>query len=67
MDINMPLMDGATAAKLIKESNPNLIIIAQTAFSDMDDTIIAKKYNCDEILYKPISLKNLYDLIRKYL
>jgi CheY-like chemotaxis protein len=67
MDINMPLMDGSTAAKLIKESNPNLIIIAQTAFSDMDDTIIAKKYNCDEILYKPISLKNLYDLIRKYL
>lgn len=67
MDINMPVMDGATAAKIIKEHNENQIIIAQTAFSDMNEANISKKYNCDEILHKPISLKNLNQLLRNYL
>ncbi len=67
MDINMPVMDGATAAKLIKDQNVNQIIIAQTAFSDMNEANIAKKYNCDEILHKPISLKNLNLLLKTYL
>lgn len=67
MDINMPVMDGATAARLIKDHNENQIIIAQTAFSDMNEANIAKKYNCDEILHKPISLKNLNNLLKSYL
>lgn len=67
MDINMPVMDGATAAKIIKEHNENQIIIAQTAFSDMNEANISKKYNCDEILHKPISLKNLNQLLKTYL
>ena len=30
MDINMPEMDGLTAAKIIKENNPNVYIIILT-------------------------------------
>jgi len=33
MDIKMPIMDGHTAAKLIKEFRPELPIIAQTAYA----------------------------------
>lgn len=67
MDINMPIMDGATAAKLIKEKKPSQVIIAQTAFSDMGKIKIADKYNCNEILYKPISFKILNNLLQNYL
>ncbi|HAN78604.1 MAG TPA: hybrid sensor histidine kinase/response regulator, partial [Bacteroidales bacterium] len=33
MDIKMPIMDGHTAAQLIKEFQPNLPIIAQSAYT----------------------------------
>lgn len=67
MDINMPVLDGATAAKIIKDAKPTQIIVAQTAFSDMDESIVAKNYNCNQILHKPISLKELKKTLEFYL
>jgi PAS domain S-box-containing protein len=61
MDIRMPIMDGHTAAKLIKAFRPDLPIIAQTVYalerekekfnSDFDDYII-KPINSDEFRKK---------------
>ena len=58
MDIKMPKMDGYTAAKLIKEINPKLPIIAQTAhaaqseieqFRDVFDDYITKPFTAEKL------------------
>ena len=66
MDINMPEMDGYKATKLIRKFNKDLVIIAQTANgmqSDRDEAIAA---GCTDYISKPINIKSLSDLIRKY-
>jgi CheY-like chemotaxis protein len=53
MDISMPIMDGFDAARLIKEMNPDIPIIAQTAYDIQSN----KKYNSQIIndhISKPI-------------
>jgi PAS domain S-box-containing protein len=67
MDINMPEMDGYKATKLIRKFNKDLVIIAQTANgmqSDRDEAIAA---GCTDYISKPINIKSLSELIRKYL
>lgn len=66
MDIKMPVMDGYTAAKKIKEIRPNLPIIAQTAYATKQDFI---KYNhiFDDYLTKPYSTDKLAEIINKHL
>jgi PAS domain S-box-containing protein len=61
MDIQMPVMDGFTAAKLIKEMRPELPILAQTSFAlDSDKAMyggifsdyLTKPLNADEVRKK---------------
>ncbi len=61
MDIKMPVMDGHTATKLIKVLQPNLPIIAQSAYAldteieiygDIFDGYITKPINADELKQK---------------
>ena len=54
MDIKMPVMDGYTAAKLIKSFRPNLPIIAQTAYATREN-IEKFGYVFDDYLTKPFS------------
>jgi CheY-like chemotaxis protein len=63
MDINMPIMDGYNASRIIKEKYPSLCIIAQTAY--ISDTDLSKKSNenFDEILIKPIFREKLISCI----
>ncbi len=65
MDIKMPIMDGATAAKLIKEMNPNLPVIAQTAYGIQQER---DKYKdlFDEYLVKPIKNEELSKSVLQY-
>lgn len=61
MDINMPRMTGADAARELRNSAPPMPIIALTAdafFSDEEDKLF------DRVLYKPVELESLYDLLR---
>jgi PAS domain S-box-containing protein len=65
MDIKMPVMDGLTAAKLIKEFRKNLPIIAQTAYAkevrnDQSDLFF------DAYLTKPISGSALREIILNF-
>jgi PAS domain S-box-containing protein len=60
MDIKMPIMDGYTATRLIKEKQSNLPIIAQTAYVMSDDKANALDAGCDEYISKPINKSLLF-------
>lgn len=66
MDIRMPVMDGFEATKLIKKDNPDIVVIAQTAFASYDDKKRCTESGCDEYLKKPIDYKELFSAISKY-
>jgi signal transduction histidine kinase/CheY-like chemotaxis protein len=64
MDIRMPVMDGYTASSLIKNINPSLKIIAQTAYSDRSVAILN---GCDDCIAKPFGKQQLISLVSSYL
>ncbi|QKG80454.1 response regulator [Tenuifilum thalassicum] len=58
MDIKMHGMDGVTATKKIKEINPNIVVVAQTAYATNDDIDLYKDV-FDAYLTKPLNLVEL--------
>ena len=66
MDIQMPVMDGYEATKLIRLFNKDIVIIAQTAYALVGDSIIAKEAGCNEYVSKPLNLALLIELIKKH-
>ena len=66
MDIKMPSMDGLEATKEILKINPNIPIIAQTAYTQEDDILKCKQAGCVEFVPKPINLTTLRRTISKY-
>ena len=67
MDIQMPIMDGYTAARIIKLEHPDIPIIAQTAYAMAGEREISLKEGCDDYISKPIRIEDLMDLLEKYL
>jgi CheY-like chemotaxis protein len=65
MDVKMPVMDGLTAARIIKDADPDLIIIAQTAY--INDREIALKSGCDDFITKPFRKNQFISLINSYI
>jgi CheY-like chemotaxis protein len=65
MDINMPLMNGYEATKIIKSKFPELPIIAQTAYAVAGDREKVFEAGCDEYISKPIKQDILLDKIEK--
>lgn len=67
MDIKMPVMDGHEAAKQIKEFRPELIIIAQSAYT-LEEFI--EKYHdnpFDDYISKPLNEDEFIQKIMKYI
>lgn len=66
MDIHMPQMDGYEATKLIKENNPETLIIGLSA--DVTTQTINKSllYGMQDYLAKPLSQEKLHQLLIKY-
>jgi CheY-like chemotaxis protein len=63
MDIRMPVMDGIEASRLIKELNPGIPIVIQTASvmgSAYDEIAFS---NCDDTIFKPINRDKLIETI----
>ena len=54
MDLQMPVMGGIEATRKIKQFNPDLPIIMQTAFCETSDQLAAKEAGCDDFFSKPI-------------
>lgn len=71
MDINMPVMDGLTAAKAIRDSMVDgaeqIPIIAMTTNGYTEDICNSKQAGMNEHLIKPIDPQILFDCLAKYL
>ena len=67
MDINLPILNGYAATKEIKQTLPNLPIIAQTAFAIAGDREKSLEAGCDDYITKPINKDELAEIIWKYL
>ena len=67
MDINMPVMDGEEATKIIRSFNKNIPIIAQTALDLPGQKEHLMEIGCNDYLSKPIDLKLFISKIKKYI
>ena len=71
MDIQMPLMNGYEATQAIRmldrKDALTTPIIAMTANAFSEDILRAKQAGMDEHIAKPLDMKKLYDVLRKYL
>lgn len=63
MDIQMPKLNGYQATSRIKELNPHLPIIAQTAYAMPNDNIKCIEAGCDDYISKPINSDLLLEKI----
>jgi PAS domain S-box-containing protein len=64
-DIKMPEMNGLEMSRLIKEQNPNVVIIITSAHSDSEYFIDAINIGINEYVLKPISRDRLIEAIYK--
>jgi len=67
MDIKMPDINGLEATRQIKNMNPDITVIAQTACTFNEDQERAEEAGCDDFLAKPVRPTNLLALVDKYL
>ena len=67
MDIKMPVLNGIEAIKLIKQLNPDIPIIAQTAYAMQEDKELILQSGCNNYLSKPIKTNELIDMLNQYL
>ncbi|MBD1584305.1 CHASE domain-containing protein [Pseudoalteromonas sp. S16_S37] len=63
MDIQMPIMDGVEACKIIKQISPSIPIIALTANAYEEDKRLYKKVGFDGYIAKPIEQNELLQKI----
>jgi signal transduction histidine kinase/ActR/RegA family two-component response regulator len=66
MDLQMPVLDGYSASREIRDFNQQVPIVALTASASAD--IQQKAFECGmtDYLFKPFRPDDLYDMIRKY-
>jgi two-component system cell cycle response regulator DivK len=67
MDVRLPRMDGIEATYKIKEINPEIPVIIQTAYSMHTTQDEAIKSGCSEFITKPIKIETLLSILQKYL
>jgi len=67
MDIQLPGMNGFEASAEIKQINPNVPIIVQTAFGHDGYEHKIKEMGCDDIVFKPIVFETLFKKIKRFL
>jgi two-component system cell cycle response regulator len=69
IDIQLPGMDGLTAAKIMKDdpASRDIPVVALTAHAMQGDEIKAKAAGCDDYLSKPIDTKVFFKTLEKFL
>jgi len=67
MDIRMPVMDGYAATMEIKQINPQIPIIAQTAYASDEDRLKAEAAGCNGYITKPIETNVLSEVLEIFL
>jgi len=66
MDLRMPEMDGFEAARLIREQDKGVVIIAQTAFAFTEDKESVLQQGFSDYISKPIRKDELKNIILKH-
>jgi len=64
MDIKMPRMEGFESTRLIRESYPDLVIIALTMYEDADYVVKMVHAGANGYMHKDISVDKLVDAIK---
>ena len=67
MDIQMPIMDGFEATRIIRSENSEIPILALSANGMKEDLDNTKAAGMNEHLIKPIDFKKLYKALLKYI
>jgi CheY-like chemotaxis protein len=67
MDIEMPIMNGYEATKIIKKEHKGLPIIALTSNGTAADKQKTKEVGMTEHLHKPVELERLYETFSRYI
>jgi two-component system chemotaxis response regulator CheY len=67
MDILMPVMDGLTATRLIKERHPHVFVILYSGGDDEENLRKSKEAGADLYLTKPLDLEKLVIQIKRLL
>ncbi len=58
-DLNMPVMDGQTTLKRIKQKYPHIQVIVITGFATIENAINAMKEGAFDYITKPVSLEHV--------
>jgi CheY-like chemotaxis protein len=66
MDILIPGIDGYEAARQIRQFNPDIVIIAQTAYPLPGDREKSMAAGCNDYITKPVNKEQLLGLLQKY-
>ena len=67
MDLQMPIMGGIEASKILRQNNKNMPIIALTANAMKEDIEKTNEVGMNEHLNKPIEVENFYKILLKYI
>jgi CheY-like chemotaxis protein len=69
MDLNMPVLDGFTAALRIRERAETraVPIVAVTAYDTVESRRAARAVGCDDYVAKPLDLDEITNIVRRHL
>ena len=67
MDIQLPILNGLEATRIIREFQPDLPILATTANAFSDDQAACMDAGCTGYVTKPIDFSKLFTLIESIL
>jgi signal transduction histidine kinase/DNA-binding NarL/FixJ family response regulator/HPt (histidine-containing phosphotransfer) domain-containing protein len=67
MDMQMPVMDGLTAVRRLRDAGYKAAIVALTANATREDMQACLQAGCDAFLAKPIARPSLEQVVRRYL
>lgn len=67
MDMQMPVMSGVDAVKVLRETDYRGPIVMLTANATLADRHLCKEIGSDDFLTKPINRQQLYETTQKYL
>lgn len=67
MDMQMPIMDGVSAIRILRQQGFTKPIVVLTANVLAEDRIICEQAGSNDFLSKPIDIKRFHSILNKYL